>query len=210
MKKEKIILVLNGILPKKGELYNILKEYDKIFCADGSANKVINSNINPNYILGDLDSINSAIIKSKKCQIINLPNQNFNDFQKILAWLKNKKYKTLDIIGIDGKRLDHTIGNFHILIEEMTNFNLTIFTEFGIFYTVNKKRIFNDCDNKYFSIFSKNKINKINSPGLKYELKNKTFKNLQEGTLNIAIKNNVTIKSEENILVFISRKSKKN
>ena len=30
MKKEKIILVLNGILPKKGELYKILKEYSDI------------------------------------------------------------------------------------------------------------------------------------------------------------------------------------
>ena len=210
MKKEKIILVLNGILPKKDKLYKILKGYDKIFCADGAANKVINSNINPNYILGDLDSVNLTIIKNKKYQIINLPNQNFNDFQKILVWLKNKKYKALDIIGIDGKRLDHTIGNFHILIDEVNNFNLTVFTEFGIFYTVIKKRIFNDCNNKYFSIFSKNKINKINSSGLKYELKNKAFKNLQEGTLNIAIKNNVTIKSEENILVYISNKPKKN
>ena len=210
MKKEKIILVLNGILPKKDKLYKILKGYDKIFCADGAANKVINSNINPNYILGDLDSVNSDIIKDKKYQIINLPNQNFNDFQKILVWLKNKKYKELDVIGIDGKRLDHTIGNFHILIDEVNNFNLTVFTEFGIFYTVIKKRIFNDCNNKYFSIFSKNKINKINSSGLKYELKNKAFKNLQEGTLNIAIKNNVTIKSEENILVYISNKPKKN
>tara|TARA_B100000700_G_scaffold193510_1_gene213065 strand:+ start:166 stop:798 length:633 start_codon:yes stop_codon:yes gene_type:complete len=210
MKKEKIILVLNGILPKKDKLYKILKGYDKIFCADGAANKVINSNINPNYILGDLDSVNLTIIKNKKYQIINLPNQNFNDFQKILVWLKNKKYKELDVIGIDGKRLDHTIGNFHILIDEVNNFNLTVFTEFGIFYTVIKKRIFNDCNNKYFSIFSKNKINKINSSGLKYELKNKTFKNLQEGTLNIAIKNNVTIKSEENILVYISNKPKKN
>ena len=38
MKKEKIILVLNGELPKKRNLISYIADYNKILCADGAAN----------------------------------------------------------------------------------------------------------------------------------------------------------------------------
>ena len=57
MKKEKIILVLNGILPKKNHLIDFLKNYDTIICVDGAANKVVNANLKPDYILGYLESV---------------------------------------------------------------------------------------------------------------------------------------------------------
>ena len=103
MKKEKIILVLNGKLPKKNDLYVFLKNYNKIICADGAANKVIQTKLKPDLIMGDLDSIKKSIVKKYKNRIIELIDQNYNDFQKILLWLKNKKYKEIDIIGMDGK-----------------------------------------------------------------------------------------------------------
>ena len=45
--------------------------------------------------------------------------------------------KDIDIIGMDGKRVDHLIGFFNIILKEIAYFDLTIFTKFGIFYTVN-------------------------------------------------------------------------
>jgi thiamine pyrophosphokinase len=210
MKKEKIILVLNGEIPKKNELTLILKKYDKIICADGAANKTIKANINPDFILGDLDSLQNDIINNNTTNIIELPDQNLNDFQKILIWLQSKDYKTIDIIGMDGKRIDHTISNFSIILEQISNFNLTIFTASGIFYTIETQKTFKNVYNKYFSIFSPNKNNRINSLGLKYELKDKTLNNIQAGALNFANQNEVRIKTEQTILIFISDEIKKN
>jgi thiamine pyrophosphokinase len=210
MKKEKIILVLNGEIPKKNELTLILKKYDKIICADGAANKTIKANINPDFILGDLDSLQNDIINNNTTNIIELPDQNLNDFQKILIWLQSKDYKTIDIIGMDGKRIDHTISNFSIILEQISNFNLTIFTASGIFYTIETQKTFKNVYNKYFSIFSPNKDNRINSLGLKYELKDKTLNNIQAGALNFANQNEVRIKTEQTILIFISDEIKKN
>jgi len=207
MKKEKIILVLNGEIPKKNKLNSILKKYGKIICADGAANKVIKANINPDFILGDFDSFQNDI--NNNINMIELSNQNLNDFQKILIWLQTKNYKTIDIIGMDGKRIDHTIGNFAIVLEQISNFNLTIFTESGIFYTVKNEKTFKNVYNKYFSIFSPNKDNKINTSGLNYELKEKTLNKIQEGTLNFANQNEVKIKTEQAILTFVSNEIKK-
>ena len=204
MKKEKIILVLNGKLPKKADLCVFLKKYNKIVCADGATNQVIQSNIKPDLIMGDLDSIEKTVLEEYKENVVKLINQNYNDFQKILFWLKKKKYKKLDIIGMEGKRIDHLIGNFNIILKEVANFDLTIFSEFGIFYTVQKKRIFKKCKKKYFSLFSFSKNNKITTKGLKFKLDNKSLKNLEEGTLNFSYKDEVTIETEKNILVFIA------
>ena len=210
MKKEKIILVLNGKNHKKNDLIPFLKKYDKIICADGAANHIIKMNITPDYILGDLDSFKSTINNNDAINIIELTDQNLNDFEKILNWLKNKNYKTIDIIGMDGKRIDHEIGNFSIILEQISNFDLTVFSQSGTFYTIKNQRTFENVYNKYFSIFSPKKDNLINTFGLKYELKNHILKNMHSGTLNFAIKNNVKIKTEQEILIFISNEIKKN
>ena len=114
MKKEKIILVLNGQIPKKDELISFIEKYDQIICADGAANEMIKLNIYPDFILGDIDSLQTDSINTRS-KIIKLEDQNLNDFQKALTWLKDKDYNTIDIIGMDGKRIDHTIGNFSII-----------------------------------------------------------------------------------------------
>ena len=203
MKKEKIILVLNGILPKKNHLIDFLKNYDTIICIDGAANKVENTNLKPDYILGDLDSVKKTIIS--KYNTVELKNQNYNDLYKSLDWLKTKKITKLDIIGIDGKRPDHMIGNFDIIFKKINDFNITIFTDYGIFYTVDNEKIFKNCLDKNISIFSPKKQNKITTDGLEYELKNKILNNLYEGTLNRGVKNQVKIETKQKIFVFISK-----
>ena len=203
MKKEKIILVLNGKLPKKNNLIVFLDAYDTIICVDGAANRVIKADIKPHYILGDLDSIKKNIITNNKT--IKLYNQNYNDLYKSLEWLKEEKIKKIDIIGIDGKRPDHMIGNFDIIFKKLKDFDINIFTDYGIFHTAHKKQVFNNCLNKNVSIFSQIPKNKITTTGLKYELENKQLNHLYEGTLNKAIKNKITIESKEKIFVFISK-----
>ncbi|MDB4126191.1 thiamine diphosphokinase [Candidatus Marinimicrobia bacterium] len=204
MKKEKIILVLNGKLFKKSKLTLFLKDYSKIICVDGAANKVINANMKPDYIIGDLDSISRINLVKYKNKIVELKDQNYNDLQKALNWLKNNGTSNIDIIGFDGKRADHMINNFNIIIDDINNFNIKIITERGTFYTVDKKMTFNNILNKSVSLFNKNPNNQISSKGLKYELKDRILLNMYEGTLNLAIQNNITVVTKYKILIFIS------
>ena len=148
MKKEKIILILNGNLLIKKNLKKILKNYNSIICTDGGANKIINLGIEPNYILGDMDSIDKKNLKKYSQNIIKLKNQDYNDFHKTLLWAKEQNIKKIDIIGIDGKRLDHTIGNFSIILECISFIDITIFTDYGNIYTINKERTFKNCYKK--------------------------------------------------------------
>ena len=204
MKKEKIILILNGKLPNYKDISSFLQKYNLIICADGAANKIIELGIDPNYILGDLDSIDSDNLKKYSKNIIQLKNQNYNDLHKSLVWVKEKNIKKIDIIGIDGKRIDHTIGNFSIILDCISFIDITIYTEYGTIYTVNKERIFKNCNKKSISIFNSMSENKITTYGLKYELNDICLEGLYKGTLNKAIEDKITIKTKKNILIYIN------
>jgi len=205
MKKEKIILILNGELSNYKDITSFLQKYNLIICADGAANKIIELGIEPNYILGDLDSINGTNLKKYSKNIIELKNQNYNDLYKSLLWLKEQNIKKIDVIGIDGKRIDHTIGNFGIILDCISFIDITIHTEHGTIYTIDKERIFKDCYKKNISIFNSIPENKITTNGLKYELNNSELKKIYTGTLNRAIKNEIKIKTKYKILIYINK-----
>ena len=205
MKKEKIILILNGNLLIKKKLKKILKNYNSIICTDGGANKIIDLGIEPNYILGDMDSIDKKNLKKYSQNIIKLKNQDYNDLHKILLWAKEQNIKKIDIIGIDGKRIDHTIGNFSIILECISFIDITIFTDYGNIYTINKERTFKNCYKKNISLFNPIPQNKITTYGLEYELNDFSLKDMYSGTLNTAINDEITVKTKNKILIFISK-----
>ena len=204
MKKEKIILILNGELSNYKDIRSFLKNYNIIICADGAANKIIKLGIEPDYILGDLDSIDTDNLKKYSKNIIELKNQEYNDLHKSLVWIKEQNIKKIDIIGIDGKRIDHTIGNFSIILDCISFVDITIYTEYGTIYTINKERTFKNCYKKNISIFNSISENKITTNGLKYELNNDNLTKLYMGTLNKAIKNEIKIKTKDKILIYIN------
>jgi len=204
MKKDKIILILNGELSNYKNIISFLDKYNIIVCADGAANKIIKLGIEPDYILGDLDSISDENLKKYYDKIVKLKDQNYNDLYKSLLWLKEQNIKKIDIIGIDGKRIDHTIGNFSIILDCISFVDITIYTEYGTIYTVNKERTFKNCYKKNISIFNSIPENKITTNGLKYELNNANLKKFYTGTLNKAIENEIKIKTKNKILIYIN------
>jgi thiamine pyrophosphokinase len=96
------------------------------------------------------------------------------------------------------------INNFNIIIDAINDFNVKIITEKGTFYTVDKKIILNNVLNKSISLFNKNPNNQISSKGLKYELKDRILLKMYEGTLNLAIQNDISLTTKHKILIFIS------
>jgi thiamine pyrophosphokinase len=204
MKKDKIILILNGDLSNYKDIISFLDKYNIIICTDGAVNKIIKLGIEPDYILGDLDSISDENLKKYYDKIVELKDQNYNDLHKSLLWCKEKNIKYIDIIGIDGKRIDHTIGNFSIILDCISFVDITIYTEYGTIYTINKERTFKNCYKKNISIFNSMPENKITTNGLKYELNNANLNKFYTGTLNKAIENEIKIKTKDKILIYIN------
>ena len=64
----KVCIVLNGEIKDYNKTKEIIhkENYDYIIGADGGCNHLFKMNIIPNYIMGDLDSINRDVIEYYK------------------------------------------------------------------------------------------------------------------------------------------------
>ena len=122
----KICILLNGEIKDYDYINNIVTEgsYDYIICSDGGANHAYNMNIVPNYIIGDLDSVNENIIKyynSKEVKFKKFPTKKDETDTELCIELSDKlKAKEIHLMGALGGRIDHTIETYIAMDEEIT------------------------------------------------------------------------------------------
>ena len=79
------VIIANGEFPIHSYPLELIKKAKNIICTDGSAEKLLNINIQPDILIGDMDStkINSADIKIK---ILEDKNENNTDLEKALIY----------------------------------------------------------------------------------------------------------------------------
>ena len=156
----KSILCLNGDLPDA----SFFTGTNKIIAADGAATKLQVIGINPDVIIGDLDSVYGEFPNSL---IIEDPSQCNTDFEKALNYInKNHPGKTL-VLGANGGFLDHILNNINIIIENELTFYSKEMTGFIIkgpgHFTTNLNF------NSKISLFGISKAI-VSTSGLKWEL----------------------------------------
>lgn len=174
----KAVVFLNGEYKYSQEFIdNLFDEETVLLCADGGANYAYKYSKRPSYIIGDLDSIDNSVLEYFKTQGINIvkynPEKDYTDFELILQKIdelekKNGfKYKSINILGALGKRIDLTLSNLFL----MENYpNITILSEDEeIFYKDESFSINNRKDYGFSIIPLDEIIEKLTLKGFKYE-----------------------------------------
>jgi len=117
----KVCILLNGEIKDYSIISKYIKneKYDYIICADGGANHLYNMGIIPNYIIGDLDSIDKDVINYYKKQNVlfeKFPSKKNETDSELCIFLANKlnAYK-VDLFATLGGRIDHTLANINLL-----------------------------------------------------------------------------------------------
>jgi thiamine pyrophosphokinase len=191
----KSILCLDGDLPDSKFFSN-----DKvIIAADGAANKLKAIGINPDIIIGDLDSIKR--INYPETKIIHLPDQNQTDFGKSIEYIKQNNLNPTMITGVSGGFIDHIFNNINIILDN----DLFFYSEPIIGFTINEGIFKTNLPiNSKISLFGINEA-KVKTKGLKWELDNEilTFPGKNSCSNRVA-KENISIEiTKGKVLVFI-------
>ncbi len=191
------VIVANGEFCTHKIPLKTLKNANFIIACDGAANELLNNKIEPNVIIGDLDSLNNIKTNAK---IIKIKNQNTNDLTKAVKYALSLKYEKVYILGAGGKRDDHFIANISLLIQYFGLKNkykkivdFVMQTNFGEFFVSNDDYVKNSFKGQKISFFCLDKNAKFSSNNLKYEFKNYRFKELNLGTLNESLDDNFGI-----------------
>jgi thiamine pyrophosphokinase len=181
------VILADGSFPEHPTPLMYLRKADHIICCDGSAGTLINAGMEPEAIVGDLDSINPLLADKYSDRLFRNSEQETNDLTKAVRWCINKKYDNLVIIGATGKREDHTIGNVSLLAEYAREASVVMFTDTGSFTPILQSSIIKSFPGQQISLFSIRPETRISTTGLRYELSELRLRNWWMGTLNEAV-----------------------
>lgn len=104
------IVVLNGEIPDS----SFFKQGIPIIAVDGGANRLLSIDVQPNFVIGDLDSISPNLRTG--LSTVYLPDQDYCDFSKAMAHLKTIKLLPSIITGITGGAIDHILQNINVFL----------------------------------------------------------------------------------------------
>lgn len=209
------LIVCNGHLTKKElsrftKLNKPRKVIDIIAC-DGASDFMKAAGVIPDVIIGDLDSVKPATLKyftRKNVVIKKAEDQNRNDLEKAIMFALSKNFRDINIIGIGGNRLDHTLNNLSILKKFGGKAKIRIYENGFVGEMICKSTEFECRTGAIVSLIPLPKAVGITSRGLKYPLRDTTLElGVKEGALNEADGDFVSINMKNGALLVLIKKT---
>ncbi len=195
---KKCIILANGNPPSK-KLVSVLyaKGYNTLFCADGGANSAFKLNLNPNYIIGDFDSVRLEVLEFYKssCKIINLKRQNDTDVEKCLKHAIKLGFTHALVLAATGDRLDHSFCNLGILLKFHSQIEVELIHQKSLLKVYEGDVTLKCTKGEVISLYGFDYKTKITSKGLKYPINTTSLPfGIKESTSNLAKTSEVELK----------------
>lgn len=115
----KTVILSGGTAPSKDLLLRELEDATALICVDSGGNCLRDLGIEPDYLVGDFDSIKPEAfeyIKGTRCKIIEYPkDKDFTDTELALELAMRLDSNSIVFLGSTGTRLDHVLGNLGLL-----------------------------------------------------------------------------------------------
>jgi len=200
------VIVADGTFPQHEIPLGYLKNAKQIVCCDGSTQSLLLFGIEPDAIVGDLDSLSDELVNRFADRIYKDENQETNDLTKAVMWCIAKGYRNIVIVGGTGKREDHTIGNISLLADYIGNVNVIMVTETGIFRPLLKSSEILSFPGQQVSVFSIDPETEVTSHGLKYPLNQTKLTNWWFATLNESLGDRFSLDFNGRLIVYLKFK----
>jgi len=197
------VIVADGTFPQHEIPLGYLKNAKQIVCCDGSTQSLLLFGIEPDAIVGDLDSLSDELVNRFADRIYKDENQETNDLTKAVMWCIAKGYRNIVIVGGTGKREDHTIGNISLLADYIGNVNVIMVTETGIFRPLLKSSEILSFPGQQVSVFSIDPETEVTSHGLKYPLNQTKLTNWWFATLNESLGESFSLDFSGRLIVYL-------
>ena len=200
--RKTVIIICDGVFPKSEFPRYLIRTADFIICCDGALRKYLRHSRSifgetrlPDLVIGDMDSLSSAMKKKYGDIIVQVDEQEHNDQTKAFRWAISNisDIGHIYIIGATGEREDHTIGNVSLLMEYARTYDLAekeieveMVTDHATAFAVTDTFEMDCGIGRRVSIFSPDNSLRIHSEGLEWPVDNVIFDNWWKATLNRA------------------------
>lgn len=147
-------------------LRELLEAGYSLVAADGGANFLKEWSLKPEYIIGDLDSLEDRDFFEGSTEIIHIKDQDSTDLEKCLRIISAPVFLALGFIG---SRFDHSLEILHVF-EEFKNKQLVFFSEDDVIFDLPKEFEIELPVATRISVYPLSPTRFISSEGLKYPL----------------------------------------
>ena len=179
------VILANGSFPRRKCLLEMLRAASRIVCCDGAASTLLRAGLEPDLVVGDLDSLDPALKKRFGKRLVRESEQETNDLSKAFRACMVRGWKSIVILGAGGRREDHLLGNISLLpLFAAAGADVRMETDFGTFLPVLKPASFRRPAGTKVSIFSFHPEMPVTATGLKYPLEKLRLPFWWCGTLN--------------------------
>ena len=114
----RVLILANGSPPTSALLTRLASEHDLFLATDGAGLTAARLGVPPNIVSGDFDSLDlgAAQVLLPQTEFVPTPDQNKTDLEKAFEIALGRGAKSITIAGAAGRRIDHTLGNFGLLL----------------------------------------------------------------------------------------------
>ena len=210
------LVLLGGEISDRSFLGDLAEGACCIVCADSGAEYASSLELNVDAIVGDLDSISQSTLeqyRAKGTKIVRIPEQNNNDFEKALRHLSATFHGHVKVLGMTGKRTDHTLANFSVMLRYTDRFeSVAAYDETGDHRFLTNKHTHCSIECPFgttVSLVPFGTASGITTVNLQWPLSSDTLRlGEREGLSNVAIGSPVEIRIEDGaLLVTVNREA---
>jgi len=193
-KKKSVLIIANGEPPGDKVLFDLVDQSDIIIAADGGSNICFQKNIYPDFIIGDLDSIQQHVLSHfKVCEIIKISDQNTHDLAKALDMTRTLNPQVIRVVAAFGQRLDHTLANLLLIQKLYSELPLEFYDAYGCLTMISGDYHQILPVGQIVSLFSFLPVQGLTLTGFRYTLENQDYPDGFNGLSNVVDKSDVQV-----------------
>jgi len=171
-KQEPALIIANGEECSMDLLEQLLEWSPTVIVLDGAIQRVIDLGIKVDVWLGDFDHAtkHSLDFDNYPLKKIHTPDQNKTDLEKAFDYLFVEGYPAANVVWATGKRMDHTLNNFHSLVHYGEQLKIVFYDDYSTSYLLPKKFEKWYSAGTPLSLIPYGEAKEVKSQGLLYEL----------------------------------------
>ena len=203
----RVAILANGVPPRHAAPRAALAAADLLVACDGALAAARALGREPDYVVGDGDSISPADRAALGARFVLDAEQDTNDlckaFRFVISLPRPDGALSITLLGTTGRREDHALANvFHLVDFTEKVPDTKILTDDGTFTAVRGEQTFPCRPGDAVSVFAPLPGTRVTSRGLAWPLDGVDLSPLWRGTLNRTTSNSFTLRTSHPLLLY--------
>jgi thiamine pyrophosphokinase len=170
------LVIANGEPPSGSLLRELAGAADLVVGADGGGDTALERGVEPNFVVGDLDSLNAeAKERLGPARLVRDTDPDRTDLQKAIEFAIARGCDEVDIAGASGGRADHALANLSVLFVYRERARLRLIDDFFEVSAIDGEATVEAPAGTLVSLVAIGPATGVTTRGLRWDLENHTL-----------------------------------